>query len=38
LRDKICAIYNVRLQDLLREQCAGRREDEGEETPDHRPT
>ena len=38
LRDKICALYNVQLQDLLREQCAGRREDEGEETADHRPT
>jgi hypothetical protein len=38
LRHKICALYNVQLQDLLREQCAGRREDEGEETPDHRPT
>ena len=38
LRDKICALYNLQLQDLLREQCAGRREDEGDETLDHRPT
>jgi hypothetical protein len=38
LRDKICALYNVQLQDLLREQCAGRRQDEGEETSDNRPT
>ena len=33
LRDKICALYNVQLQDLLREQCAGRCKDEGEEMP-----
>ncbi len=38
LRDKICALYNVQLQDLLREQCAGRCKDEGEEMPDHQPT
>ena len=38
LRDKICALYNVQLQDLLREQCAGRREDGNDETLDHRPT
>jgi hypothetical protein len=38
LRDKICALYNVRLQDLLREQCAGRREDGDDEILDHRPT
>ena len=38
LRDKICALYNVQLQDLLREQCAGRREDGDDETLDHRPT
>ena len=38
LRDMICALYTLQLQDLLHEQCAGRREDEGEETPDHRPT
>jgi hypothetical protein len=37
LRDKICALYNVQLQDLLREQCAGRREDRDDETLDHRP-
>jgi hypothetical protein len=38
LRDKIFALYNVQLQDLLREQCAGRREDGNDETLDHRPT
>ena len=38
LRDKICALYNLQLQDLLREQCAGRREDGDDETLDHRPT
>ena len=38
LRDKICALYNVRLQDLLREQCARRREDGDDEILDHRPT
>ena len=38
LRDKICALYNVQLQDLLREQCAGRREDGDDEILDHRPT
>jgi hypothetical protein len=37
LRDKICALYNLQLQDLLRKQCAGR-EDADDETPDHRPT
>ena len=39
LRDKICAIYNVQLQDLLREHAAGRREDGDDETlKSHRPT
>jgi hypothetical protein len=38
LRDKICALYNLQLQDLLREQCAARREDGDDETLDHRPT
>ena len=38
LRDKICALYNLQLHDLLREQCAGRREDADDETLDHRPT
>jgi hypothetical protein len=36
LRNAICAIYNVQLQDLLREQCAASREDDGEQTADHR--
>ena len=38
LRDKICALYNLQLQDLLRQQCAGRREDADDQTRDHRPT
>ena len=38
LRDKICALYLGQLQDLLREQRAGRREDEGDETMEHRST
>jgi hypothetical protein len=38
LRDQICALYNLQLQDLLREQCAGCREDGDDETLDHRPT
>jgi hypothetical protein len=38
LRDKICALYNLQLQALLREQCAGRRGDGDDETLDHRPT
>jgi hypothetical protein len=37
LRDKICALYNLQLQDLLREQCAPRREDGDDTTLDHRP-
>jgi len=37
LRDKICARYNLQLQDLLRRQCAGR-EDADDETLGHRPT
>ena len=37
LRDKVWALYNLQLQDLLRQQCAGRREN-GDETLDHRPT
>ena len=37
LRDKICALYNVQLQDLLRE-LHGRHEDGDDETLDHRPT
>ena len=37
LRDKIWALYNLQLQDLLREQRAPRREDAGDTTPDHRP-
>ena len=37
LRDKICALYNLQLQDLLRQQCAGR-EDADDQTRDHRPT
>jgi hypothetical protein len=37
LRDKVWALYNLQLQDLLREQCAPRREDGGDTTPDHRP-
>jgi len=37
LRDKICALYNLQLQDLLRRQCAGR-EDADDETLGHRPT
>src|SRR5215472_15059679 len=38
LRDKICALYNLQLQDLLRQQCAGRREHADDQTRDHRPT
>ena len=37
LRDKICALYNLQLQDLLRER-HGRHEDGDDETLDHRPT
>ena len=37
LRDKICALYNLQLQDLLREQCAGR-EDGDDEILDREPT
>ena len=37
LRDKVWALYNLQLQDLLREQCAPRREDGNHQTPDHRP-
>jgi len=36
LRDKVWALYNLQLQDRLREQCAPRREDAGDTTPDHR--
>src|SRR5271166_5885758 len=38
LRDKIGALYNLQLQDPLREQCAGRREDGDDETLDRRLT
>jgi hypothetical protein len=38
LRDKICALYDLQLQDLLREQCAPRREDGDDEILDHQPT
>jgi len=38
LRDKIYALYNLQLQDLLREQCTGRHEDGDDETLDHRTT
>ena len=38
LRDKICALYNLQLQDLLREQCAGRLEDGDDEILDREPT
>ena len=38
LRDKICALYNLQLRDLLREQCAGRREDGDDEILDREPT
>ena len=34
LRDKIYALYNLQLQDLLREQCTGRHEDGDDETLD----
>jgi hypothetical protein len=37
LRDKICALYNLQLQDLLRQQCAPRREVGDDTTLDHRP-
>jgi hypothetical protein len=37
LRDKICALYNLQLQDLLREP-HGRHEDGNDETLGHRPT
>ena len=37
LRDKVWALYNLQLQDLLRQQCAPRREDGDDTTPDHRP-
>ena len=37
LRDKICTLYNIQLQDLLREQCAPCREDGDDTTLDHRP-
>ena len=37
LRDKVWALYNLQLQDLLRKQCAGR-EDADDETLGHRPT
>lgn len=36
LRDN-WALYNLQLQDLLRQQCAPRREHAGDTTPDHRP-
>lgn len=37
LRDKVWALYNLQLQDLLREQYAPRREDGNHQTLDHRP-
>ena len=37
LRDKVWALYNLQLQDLLRQQCAPRREDRDDMTFDHRP-
>ena len=37
LRDKVWALYNLQLQDQLREQCAPRREDKDDTTLDHRP-
>ena len=36
LRDKVWALYNLQLQDLLREQSAGRRDDEDDKTLHHR--
>ena len=37
LRDKIWNLYNLQLQDLLRQQCVPRREDGDDTTFDHRP-
>ena len=37
LRDKIWNLYNLQLQDLLRQQCAPRREVGDDTTLDHRP-
>jgi hypothetical protein len=37
LRDKVGALYNLQLQDQLRQQCAPRREDGNHQTLDHRP-
>ncbi len=37
LRDKIWNLYNLQLQDLLRQQCVPRREVGDDTTLDHRP-
>jgi hypothetical protein len=37
LRDKVWDLYNLQLQDLLRQQCAPRREVGDDTTLDHRP-
>jgi hypothetical protein len=37
LRDKVWALYNLQLKDLLRQQRAPRREDGDDTTLDHRP-
>ena len=37
LRDKVWALYNLQLQNLLRRQCAPLREDGDDTTLDHRP-
>jgi hypothetical protein len=37
LRDKIWNLYNLQLQDLLRQQCIPRREVGDDTTLDHRP-
>jgi hypothetical protein len=37
LRDKVWNLYNLQLQDLLRQQCVPRREVGDDTTLDHRP-
>jgi len=37
LRDKVWDLYNLQLQDLLRQQCVPRREVGDDTTLDHRP-
>ena len=37
LRGKVWALYNLQLQDLLRQQCAPHHEHGGDTPPNHRP-